>query len=52
MIYRQIGVNTRKLELVEHNFNTPLEALANTHLNTIDKDVDFESYKKKKLLIF
>ena len=52
MIYRQIGVNTKKLKLVEHNFNTPLEALANTPLNTIDKDVDFESYKKKEAINF
>ena len=52
MIYRQIGVNTKKLKLVEHNFNTPLEALAHTPLNTINKDVDFESYKKKEAINF
>lgn len=48
MIYIQIGVNTKKIKLVEHSFNTPLEALAHTPLNTINKDVDFESYKKKR----
>lgn len=52
MIYRQIGVNTKKIKLVEHNFNTPLEALAHTPLNTINKDVDFESYKKKEAINF
>ena len=52
MIYRQIGVNTKKLKLVEHSFNTPLEALAHTPLNTINKDVDFESYKKKEAINF
>ena len=52
MIYRQIGVNTKKLKLVKHSFNTPLEALAHTPLNTINKDVDFESYKKNEAINF
>ena len=52
MIYGQIGVNTKKLKLVEHSFNTPLEALAHTPLNTINNDVDFESYKKNEAINF
>ena len=52
MIYRQIGVNTKKIKLVEHSFNTPLEALAHAPLNTINNDVNFESYKKKEAINF
>lgn len=52
MIYRQIGLNTSKLKLIEHNFNSPLEALANTPLTAINKDEDSESYKQNKSLNF
>ena len=52
MIYRQTGLNTSKLKLIEHNFNSPLEALANTPLTVINKDEDSESYKQNKSLNF
>ena len=52
MIYRQTGLNTSKLKLIEHNFNSPLEALANTPLTAINKDEDSESYKQNKSLNF
>ena len=52
MIYRQTGLNTNKLKLIEHNFNSPLEALANTPLTVINKDEDSESYKQNKSLNF
>lgn len=52
MIYRQAGLNTSKLKLIEHNFNSPLEALANTPLTVINKDEDSESYKQNKSLNF
>ena len=52
MIYRQTGLNTSKLTVVEHNFNSPLEALANTPFTVINKDEDSESYKKNKSLNF
>ena len=52
MIYRQIGLNTSKLTVVEHNFNSPLEALANTPFTVINKDEDSESYKQNKSLNF
>ena len=52
MIYRQTGLYTSKLKLIEHNFNSPLEALANTPLTAINKDEDSESYKQNKSLNF
>ena len=52
MIYRQTGLYTSKLKLIEHNFNSPLEALANTSLTVINKDEDSESYKQNKSLNF
>lgn len=52
MIYRQTGLYTSKLKLIEHNFNSPLEALANTPLAVINKDEDSESYKQNKSLNF
>ena len=52
MIYRQTGLNTSKLTVVEHNFNSPLETLANTPFTVINKDEDSESYKKNKSLNF
>lgn len=52
MIYRQTGLYTSKLKLIEHNFNSPLEALANTPLTVINKDEDSESYKQNKSLNF
>ena len=52
MIYRQTGLYTSKLKLIEHNFNSPLEALANTSLTVIKKDEDSESYKQNKSLNF
>ena len=52
MIYRQAGLNTSKLKLIEHNFNSPLEALANTPLTVINKDEDSGSYKQNKSLNF
>ena len=52
MIYRQTGLHTSKLKLIEHNFNSPLEALANTPLTVINKDEDSESYKQNKSLNF
>ena len=52
MIYRQTGLYTSKLKLIEHNFNSPLEALANTPFTVINKDEDSESYKQNKSLNF
>ena len=52
MIYRQTGLYTSKLKLIEHNFNSPLEALANTPLTVINKDEDSESYKQNKSFNF
>ena len=52
MIYRQTGLNTSKLTVVEHQHNSPLEALANTPLTVINKDEDSESYKQNKSLNF
>ena len=52
MIYRQTGVNTSKLTVVEHQHSSPLEALANTPFTVINKDEDSESYKKNKSLNF
>ena len=52
MIYRQTGLYNSKLKLIEHNFNSPLEALANTPLAVINKDEDSESYKQNKSLNF
>lgn len=52
MIYRQTGLNTSKLTVVEHQHNSPLEALANTSLTIINKDEDSESYKQNKSLNF
>ena len=52
MIYRQTGLNTSKLTVVEHNFNSPLETLANTPFTVINKDEDSESYKQNKSLNF
>ncbi|MEZ7726862.1 virulence-associated E family protein [Gemella sp. 27098_8_155] len=52
MIYRQIGLNTSKLTVVEHKHSSPLEALANTPFTVINKDEDSESYKKNKSLNF
>ena len=52
MIYRQTGLYTSKLTVVEHQHNSPLEALANTPLTVINKDEDSESYKQNKSLNF
>ena len=52
MIYRQTGLYTSKLTVVEHKHNSPLEALANTPLTVINKDEDSESYKQNKSLNF
>ncbi|MGY3782024.1 VapE domain-containing protein [Gemella taiwanensis] len=52
MIYRQIGLNTSKLTVVEHKHSSPLEALANTPFTVINKDEDSESYKQNKSLNF
>ena len=52
MIYRQTGLYTSKLKLIEHDFNSPLEALANSPLTVINKDEDSESYKQNKSLNF
>lgn len=52
MIYRQLGLNTSVLKLIEHSFNSPLEALANTPLTVIHKDEDIEIYKQNKSFNF
>lgn len=52
MIYRQIGLNTSKLKLIKHSFNTPLEALANTPLDVVSENEDLEKYKSDKSLQF
>ena len=52
MIYRQIGLNTSKLKLIKHSFNTPLEALANTPLDVVSENEDLEKYKSDKSFQF
>ena len=52
MIYRQIGLNTSKLKLIKHSFNTPLEVLANTPLDVVSENEDLEKYKSDKSLQF
>lgn len=52
MIYRQIGLYNSELKLIEHSFNSPLEALANTPLTVINKDEDSEIYKQNKSFNF
>ena len=52
MIYRQIGLNTSKLKLIKHSFNTPLEALANTPFDVVNENEDLEKYKSDKSLQF
>lgn len=52
MIYRQIGLNTGKLKLIKHNFNTPLEALANTPFDVVSENEDLEKYKSDKSFQF
>lgn len=52
MIYRQTGLYNSELKLIEHSFNSPLEALANTPLTVINKDEDSEIYKQNKSFNF
>ena len=52
MIYRQIGLNTSKLKLIKHSFNSPLEALANTPFDVASENEDLEKYKSDKSLQF
>ena len=52
MIYRQIGLNTSKLKLIKHSFNSPLEALANTPFDVVSENEDLEKYKSDKSLQF
>ena len=52
MIYRQIGLNTSKLKLIKHSFNTPLEALANTPFDVVSENEDLEKYKSDKSFQF
>lgn len=52
MIYRQIGLNTSKLKLIKHSFNSPLEALANTSFDVVSENEDLEKYKSDKSLQF
>ena len=52
MIYRQIGLNTSRLKLIKHSFNSPLEALANTPLDVVSENEDLEKYKSDKSLQF
>ena len=52
MIYRQIGLNTSKLTVVEHQHNSPLEALANTPIDVVSESEDLERYKSNKALQF
>ncbi len=52
MIYRQIGLNTSRLKLIKHSFNSPLEALANTPFDVVSKNEDLEKYKSDKSLQF
>lgn len=52
MIYRQIGLNTSRLKLIKHSFNSPLEALANTPFDVVSENEDLEKYKSDKSLQF
>ena len=52
MIYRQIGLNTSKLKLIKHSFNSPLEALANTPFDVVSENEDLEKYKSDKSFQF
>lgn len=52
MIYRQTGLNTSKLTVVEHQHNLPLEALANTPIDVVSESEDLERYKSNKALQF
>ena len=52
MIYRQIGLNTNKLIVVEHQYNSPLEALINTPIDVVSESEDLERYKSNKALQF
>jgi len=52
LIYRQIGLNTSKLKLIKHSFNSPLEALANTPFDVVSENEDLEKYKSDKSLQF
>ena len=51
LIYRQIGLNTNKLTVVEHKYNSPLEALVNTPIDIVSESEDLERYKSNPELV-
>ena len=52
MIYRQTGLNTNNLTVVENKYKTALEYLVNTDITILDENVDLEWFKSKKSLNF
>ena len=52
MIYRQTGLNTNKLTVVENKYKTALEILASTNTPTINKDEDIKQYKADNMMYF
>lgn len=52
MIYKQTGLNTNNLTVVENKYKTALEYLVNTDITILDENVDLEWFKSKKSLNF
>ena len=52
MIYKQTGLNTNKLTVVENKYRTALENLVNPDTPILDETVDLEWFKSKKSLNF
>jgi len=52
LIYRQTGLNTNKLTVVENKYKTALEILASTNTPTINKDEDIKQYKADNMMYF